>query len=538
MSTPERRQIPRTSMERLAYIHIEPNNGGIVLNVSPEGLCFHSIAAVEKNGPLRFSLLEQNRRIAACGELAWTDEIQKVAGVRFTTLGAEAREQIQNWISQPAVPLEEHTSTLGSALLKAFPRFRVRRSDANLDSASPSAFATAFPKLRARIRLSGFARGLATGLFISALCASLFLLYAQRREIGQSLIHLGERLTGERSVAKPETEKQPALPAPQAVSPTRETPSSVRTQTPLSAHSPASAQTPANAPTPARPRIPAPSQIEVRAHISAQPDKFLAHPLAAPAKPQPVTLTPQPSANNTSHAANSPSSQPPVVRNSSETVAPTATTASLGVPSSPAANVVSNKPPAPPLPEPAGTVQVGGFAEASAVSLPQMFFELGKFKDELRARDLSDRVSQLGLRPSVIQKGRLWMNAFYVLVGPYSDEEEAARTHKNLLSHGYKPRPFERGSRSFTFISGLTLAGTALPIGDFTINWESYVTNAKVKFAQGNYVLATASGQWVKRPARYQRDEYVYFKTSNGSRLLREIHFSGLDRALVFRDSS
>ena len=167
-----------------------------------------------------------------------------------------------------------------------------------------------------------------------------------------------------------------------------------------------------------------------------------------------------------------------------------------------------------------------------------MYFELGKFKDELQARDLGDRISVLGLRPSVVQKGHLWMNSFYVLVGPYTNEDEATKTHKDLLSHGYKPRPFERGSRDFAFISGLTLGGTPLPVGDFTISWESYVTDAKVKFAQRNYVLATANGQWVKRPVKYHRDEYVYVRSSNGSRLLREIHFSGLDRALVFRDSS
>jgi hypothetical protein len=210
----------------------------------------------------------------------------------------------------------------------------------------------------------------------------------------------------------------------------------------------------------------------------------------------------------------------------------------LAVPLSPATNLVANKPAALPQPELTGTVQMRSFAEAGAASLPQMFFELGKFKDEMRARDFGDRVSQLGLRPSVVQKGHLWMSAFYVLVGPYRDPEEATQSHKNLLSHGYQPRPFERGSRSFTFISGLTLAGTKLPVGDFTIDWESYVTDAKVKFAQGNSVMATANGQWVKRPARYQRDEYVYFKASNGSRLLREIHFAGLDRALVFRDAS
>jgi PilZ domain len=547
MSTPERRQSPRTTLERLAYIHIEPNNGGIVLNVSPDGLCFHSIAAVEKNGPLRFSLLEQNRRIAACGELTWTDEIQEVAGVCFTTLTAEARKQIEDWISQPTAPLEEHTSTLGSALLKAFPKFRVRRSDAAPESATPSLFATGFQKIRTRIKLSGFAKGLATGLFISALSASLFLLYAQRREIGLSLIHLGERLAGERLVAeqstgdlvlaKPEAKKRPALLEPQAVDRASEGASPVHTQTPLDATSPASAHSPAAAPTQERHKIPAPSQAEVRAHVPAQPDKFFAHSVASPMKPQPVRLTPQLSAHGASPAANDPSVQPPVVRNSSETAAPPTTTASLGAPSSPAPNMAPLLA-TPSQPEPTDTVQLRGISEASAISLPQMFFELGKFKDALRARDLGDRVEQLGLHPSVVQKGHLWMSAFYVLVGPYSDPEEASRTHKNLLSHGYEPRPFERGSRNFTFISGLTLAGMKLPVGDFTINWESYVSDAKVNFAQGNDVLATASGQWVKRPARYQRDEYVYFKTSNGLRLLREIHFSGLDRALVFRDSS
>ena len=82
------------------------------------------------------------------------------------------------------------------------------------------------------------------------------------------------------------------------------------------------------------------------------------------------------------------------------------------------------------------------------------------------------------------------------------------------------------------------MAGLKLPIGDLTINWESYVSDAKVKFEQGNNVLATTDGQWVKRQMRYQRNEYVYIKNGNGPRLLREIRFAGLDRALVFPDSS
>ena len=548
MSTPERRRVSRTTMEKLASIHIEPNNGGIVLNVSREGLCFHSIVAVEKNEPLRFSLLEQNRRIAACGELAWTDEMQKVGGVRFTTLTAEAREQVQNWISQPGAPLEEHeTSTLGSALLKAFPRFGARRADAIADSANSSAFlsairnvfASALLKMRVRIKVSGFARGLATGLLISAFSASVFLLHTHRSDIGESLIHLGERLA-----AKPEADKQPALIAPQMVSKTKQPASAVRAQTPTGARSPASASTSVrvhssmSAPTPARPHTPAPSKTPVRAQIPVeQPNKLLAQPLASPAKQQPM-LQPALSANVPSHAANSAVPQQPVVRASADTAVPTPSAASQAAPSSSVANVIPNQLSA--LPQPASTnpVQVSSFSEAAAVSLPQMYFELGKFKDEMWAHDLSDKVAQLGLRPSVVQKGHLWMNSFYVLVGPYGNQEEVTRTQKVLLSHGYKPRPFERGSRSFSFISALTLEGARLPVGDFTITWESYITDAKVKFAQGSDVLATADGQWVKRLWRYQRNEYVYVKSSNGSRLLREIHFSGLDRALVFRNSS
>jgi len=540
MSTPERRYIPRTTMEKLASIHIEPNNGGIVLNVSGEGLCFHSVAAVEKNGPLRFSLLEKNRRIAACGELAWTDNLQKVGGVRFTTLTAEAREQVQNWISQPAAPLEEHeTAALGSALLKAFPRFRAHPPDAIADSSNSSALAAGL-NMRRQIKVSGFARGLVTGLLISAVSASVFLLYAHRSDIGESLIHLGERLA-----AKPEAENQPALLAPQMFSKTKQTASAVRAQTPAGTQSPESAQTPdrvhtsMGAPTPARPQIPAPSKTPIRTRIPfEQPNKLLAQPLASPPKQQQPTLQPALSTTVASQATNSPVSQQSAVRASADTAAPTPSSASQAAPSSPVANAIPSKLSALAQAAPASPVQVSSFSDATAVSLPQMYFEIGKFKDEMWAQNLSDKVAQLGLRPSVIKRGHLWMNSFYVLVGPYGNQEEATRTHKDLVSHGYKPRPFERGSRSFSFISALTLEGARLPVGDFTITWESYVTDAKVKFAKGSDVLATADGQWVNRPWRYQCNEYLYVKSSNGSRLLREIHFSGLDRALVFRNSS
>jgi hypothetical protein len=167
-----------------------------------------------------------------------------------------------------------------------------------------------------------------------------------------------------------------------------------------------------------------------------------------------------------------------------------------------------------------------------------MYFDLGRFKDELRADNIRSELAKLGLHANIVPRGHLWMNSYQVLVGPYNKEDEARRVRKDLVSQGYKPRPFERGSRNFIFGSGLTLNGTRLPIGDLTISWESYVTEANVKFAQADYVLATANGRWIKQTLRYQHNELVYLRTANGSRILLEIHFSGLDRALVFRNSS
>ena len=101
---PERRQDTRTTVNRLAYINLESNNGAIVLNVSNGGLCFHSVDPVRRSETIRFWFLDHNHRIEGDGRLAWMDETNKTGGLQFTTLPAEARAQINDWISQPAAP--------------------------------------------------------------------------------------------------------------------------------------------------------------------------------------------------------------------------------------------------------------------------------------------------------------------------------------------------------------------------------------------------------------------------------------------------
>jgi hypothetical protein len=163
-----------------------------------------------------------------------------------------------------------------------------------------------------------------------------------------------------------------------------------------------------------------------------------------------------------------------------------------------------------------------------------MFFDLGRFKREPMAQDLREKLLALGIESTVVPKRRLWGNSYQVLAGPYDDHEAERQIYAALLTHGYKPRPFERGSRDFAFRSKLTVDGSPLTAGVFTVAWESYISEAKVKFRQGNGLLAAVEGKWVKHPSKFSQNEYVYQVQPDGSRPLLELHFGGMDRALVF----
>ena len=127
------------------------------------------------------------------------------------------------------------------------------------------------------------------------------------------------------------------------------------------------------------------------------------------------------------------------------------------------------------------------------------------------------------------------MNSYQVLVGPYLTETEESKIHTDLVTNGIKALPFERGSRGFAFRSPLSVGGSKLPTGELSITWETYVTEAKVKFVQNGAVLASASGKWLQHEQKFVHNEYVYENGGGSSRPLLEVHFAGLDRALVFR---
>lgn len=96
MSQQERRQYSRKTLNPLPYINLPSGNGGIVLDVSEQGLRFRALAPVELSGPIDFSFTAHSRLVTGTGELVWIDPAKKMGGLRFTELPYKAIEQIRN----------------------------------------------------------------------------------------------------------------------------------------------------------------------------------------------------------------------------------------------------------------------------------------------------------------------------------------------------------------------------------------------------------------------------------------------------------
>jgi hypothetical protein len=431
-------------------------------------------------------------------------------------------------MARPEISPDDHHSSLGAAFLKAFPGLGKPPVATEPGAKAYFSAARAVLKARARSRFSGFSGGLITGFVASVMTASLVCLgYSYRHQFGESLIHLGERLA-----QKPSTTQASVIP-PQAVG------------SAVSMRQPAGPQNIVGLPSAPQPRHAEINPASLKPVTATQTSEKLAEghsqsPVVNRAKTLNSVATTVPQAALPALKPRNATSDktfiggffhPPVLTSNPPVV-------SARYPDLPASPLPSSVAPAPDTSEQApqhltAAVQTQTSPLGTAAPL-QMFFDLGKFKQQSLAQDLSDRVAQLGLRTSVVPRGHLWMNSYQVLVGPYANEQEERKINTDLVSHGYKPRPLERGSRDFLFRSKVSIERTRLPFGDISISWESYLTDAKVKFTHQRELLATADAKWLKRSKKYTENEYVYQNQSDGSRPLIEIHFAGLDRALVF----
>jgi hypothetical protein len=263
---PERRQIQRERPEGLSYLQFEPDGGGIVLNASEQGLAFHAAAAVRHPGPMRLCVSPNPlQRIEVMAEMVWMDETKKFGGLRFTELTAETRNQIRQWLTQtnetetlsrkfavpscalreearpcsqahnetqeplpPAANLHQVMPTLADSTTVAVPRYCSIPQTGFL----PGSFSQEKQIAASRPQLQ---RALATGFLILVfLFAPILFLQNFRREIGSSLIRIGEKLGGDGAsqtnaassipvqISNPGTESTPSLPRPIPETPANE----------------------------------------------------------------------------------------------------------------------------------------------------------------------------------------------------------------------------------------------------------------------------------------------------------------------------
>jgi TonB family protein len=124
----ERRSHVRRKMGGLTYVDLGPLNGGILVDLSQGGLCFHSVAPMSLDPAvlLKFKLPGAVGFIQSYAEVMWLNESGKRGGLRFAGLSAEVREQIGTWVGATEIGTEapQESDTIhehSSAELNAVP---------------------------------------------------------------------------------------------------------------------------------------------------------------------------------------------------------------------------------------------------------------------------------------------------------------------------------------------------------------------------------------------------------------------------------
>ena len=104
----DRRAHVRRAPESLTYVALGEGNGGIVGNISENGLTTTAaeVLVAEPLSCIRFRLPDSALCIETSGRIAWLSPSRKCAGVEFVNLPEDARNQLRKWISSEGSPSE------------------------------------------------------------------------------------------------------------------------------------------------------------------------------------------------------------------------------------------------------------------------------------------------------------------------------------------------------------------------------------------------------------------------------------------------
>jgi hypothetical protein len=95
----ERRSAPRESLNSLVYLDIQPNNGGILLNLNTNGMRVSVAHPLTPGKAVCFSFsLDSPGRIEGTGRIVWVAESAKSAGIGFVNLSNNSITEISKWL--------------------------------------------------------------------------------------------------------------------------------------------------------------------------------------------------------------------------------------------------------------------------------------------------------------------------------------------------------------------------------------------------------------------------------------------------------
>src|SRR2546429_550715 len=96
--TPDRRHSLRQKVNTPAFASFDGVTGGVILDLSEEGLAMHTATPLEPHRHLSLHLsLSEATQLDTTGYVAWADALGR-AGVRFSDLPEEARARLKEWL--------------------------------------------------------------------------------------------------------------------------------------------------------------------------------------------------------------------------------------------------------------------------------------------------------------------------------------------------------------------------------------------------------------------------------------------------------
>ena len=97
---PDRRHSLRQRVNTPAFASFDGVTGGMILDLSEEGMAMQSQAPMEAHSivPLHLSLGEPTAYLETTGYVAWADALGR-AGVRFSELPDKSRERLREWLT-------------------------------------------------------------------------------------------------------------------------------------------------------------------------------------------------------------------------------------------------------------------------------------------------------------------------------------------------------------------------------------------------------------------------------------------------------